>query len=97
MWHSLDPNAAAEASAAAHAAEALLKETRKELKAMEAKNRKLLAVNEALRKERDYYATTRVPLEGDFQRERSELHAPGAKASGDHLIEDPRKKHQQQH
>ena len=29
---------------------------------------------------------------GDFQRERSELHAPGAKASGRHLIEDPRKK-----
>ena len=33
---------------------------------------------------------------GDFQRERSELHAPGAKASGTHLIEDPRKMKQQQ-
>ena len=34
---------------------------------------------------------------GDFSRERSKLHAPGAKASGTHLIEDPRKKRQQQH
>ena len=33
---------------------------------------------------------------GDFQRERSELHAPGAKASGAHLTEDPRLKQQQQ-
>jgi|EP01043_Picozoa_sp_COSAG02_P027975 hypothetical protein len=32
---------------------------------------------------------------GDFSRERAELHAPGAKASGTHLIEDPRKKRQQ--
>ena len=27
---------------------------------------------------------------GQFSKERSELHAPGAKASGEHLTEDPR-------
>lgn len=33
---------------------------------------------------------------GEFLRERSELHAPGAQASGKHLIEDPRKKQLEQ-